>query len=94
MRTAINAEKWIDANKFETPNGYYWVTPRTKSEKFDSISFYQGSPGVIVFYLELYNSTKEKLYLEKANYFEMEYKNIHQIQKNLYDPTKNKNYEF
>ena len=66
LDAALNTEKWINSNKVELANGYKWVTPKPDSVALDTFWIYHGSSGVVLFYLELYNSTGNKDFLTKA----------------------------
>ena len=62
---AVDAAKWIRASRVETSFGITWPAdprdPRTVST-----ALYSGSPGVILFLLELYQATGDRAYLDDA----------------------------
>jgi lantibiotic modifying enzyme len=62
---AIDAAKWIRNARVGTPFGVAWpADPR--NPKTISTSLYSGSPGVVLFLLELYASTGDAGYLQDA----------------------------
>ena len=64
---AIDAAKWIRTTRLSTPFGITWpADPR--NPKTTSNALYSGSPGVILFLLELYSATGETAYLEDARH--------------------------
>jgi lantibiotic modifying enzyme len=62
---AVDAEKWIKMSRAETPFGFAWpanpANPRSMSN-----ALYSGSPGVVLFLLELNQATGERAYLDQA----------------------------
>ena len=62
---ALEAERFISSLKIETPDGVLWRTsPESGAET--SHTFYHGSGGAAIFYLELYQATSEQRFLETA----------------------------
>jgi len=62
---AIDAAKWLRSTRVDTLFGYAWpADPR--DVKTVSTALYSGSPGVVLFLLELYAATGERAYLEEA----------------------------
>ena len=62
---AINAAKWIRSTRVETLFGYAWLSD-PNDPKSISTSLYTGSPGVILFMLELHQATGDAAYLDQA----------------------------
>jgi lantibiotic modifying enzyme len=61
---ALAAERWIRRSRITTPNGVAWPADPLKPKiEYD---LYNGFPGVIVFYLELYHATGDKQWLDEA----------------------------
>lgn len=62
---AIDAAKWIRTTRVETLFGYAWPSdpgdPRSVST-----ALYSGSPGVVLFMLELHHATGDAAYLDQA----------------------------
>ncbi|HUQ84465.1 MAG TPA: lanthionine synthetase LanC family protein [Gemmatimonadaceae bacterium] len=65
LDAAIRAGKWIRATAVVQPNGTTWpaVPPDAKTVQGD---LYSGSPGVVLFLLELYRATGDRAWLELA----------------------------
>ncbi len=62
---AVDAEKWIRSSRVTTLFGYAW--PSNPSDpKSISTALYSGSPGVILFLLELHHATGDLAYLDEA----------------------------
>jgi lantibiotic modifying enzyme len=62
---AIDAEKWIRSSRVETTFGIAWpADPR--NPKSVGTTLYSGSPGVVLFLLELYRATGDAGYLDQA----------------------------
>jgi lantibiotic modifying enzyme len=64
---ALRVERWLRSVAFDTPAGRAW--PRTPGHILRSRpdSFlYSGTPGVVLFYLDLFESTKEQRFLDEA----------------------------
>jgi rhamnogalacturonyl hydrolase YesR len=62
---AIDAEKWIRASRIETAAGVTWP-PDPANPKSTSAALYSGSPGVVLFLLELHHATGRREYLDEA----------------------------
>lgn len=65
IESALRAAEWIRANRVATSAGIAWpADPLTR----DSVtrSLYTGTPGVVLFHLELHHATGEARYLEEA----------------------------
>jgi lantibiotic modifying enzyme len=63
---AIKAAHWINSHAVKTPHGLVWPTVPGESQKKDDVILYSGTPGVILFFLELYYSTGDKAFLDTA----------------------------
>jgi lantibiotic modifying enzyme len=65
LKHALEAEQFINSQKVELRNGVIW---RTSPESKDSTNrtFYHGSGGIAMFYIELHQSTGEQRYLDLA----------------------------
>src|SRR5690348_3891175 len=62
---AIDAAKWIRSSRVDTLFGYAW--PSDPSDpKTISTALYSGSPGVVLFLLELHAATGDPAYLAEA----------------------------
>jgi lantibiotic modifying enzyme len=62
---AIDAAKWIRSSRVDTLFGYAWsADPR--DPKTVSTALYSGSPGVVLFLLELHHATGDPAYLAEA----------------------------
>src|SRR5579872_3749307 len=62
---AADAAKWIHASRLETPFGYTWpADPR--DPKTARMTLSHGSPGVVLFQLELNQATGDRAYLDNA----------------------------
>lgn len=65
LDAAKQAARWISASAQHTSSGMTW--PADPSDpKSTQISMYSGSAGVIAFYLELFDATKDERYLATA----------------------------
>ena len=62
---AIDAEKWIRASRIETAAGVTWPADPA-NPKSTSASLYSGSPGIVLFLLELHHATGRREYLDEA----------------------------
>lgn len=62
---AIDAEKWIRASRVETAAGVTWPADPA-NPKSTSAALYSGSPGVVLFLLELHHATGRRDYLDEA----------------------------
>src|SRR5438270_1067600 len=65
LEIALKAEAWIRRVRIETPNGVTWPADplQPKTVRYD---LYNGMPGVILFYLELFHATNDKRWLNEA----------------------------
>ena len=64
LAAAQRAERWIDSTRIDTPSGHAW--PTTADSEQVALSLYQGTPGIVLFYLELHKLTGESRYLDVA----------------------------
>ena len=62
---AIDAAKWIRGTRVDTLFGYAWLSD-PRDPKTVSTALYSGSPGVVLFYLELHAATGDAAYLDQA----------------------------
>jgi len=62
---AADTAKWIRASRLETPFGYAWASD-PRAPKTAGTALYGGSPGVILFLLELNQASGERAYLDDA----------------------------
>jgi len=65
LDSAIAAGRWIRATAIDAPGGKTWpaVPPDAKTAQRD---LYSGSPGVVLFLLELYHATRDTAWLDLA----------------------------
>jgi lantibiotic modifying enzyme len=62
---AVDAAKWIRTSRVSTPFGIAWpADPR--NPRTISMTLYSGSPGVVLFLIELYETTGDAAYLDDA----------------------------
>ncbi len=67
LNEALKVEKWLQSVKVKTPEGTYWPSiPEEADGTVIQTDLYSGSAGVVLFYLELYNTTKISTYLKEA----------------------------
>jgi lantibiotic modifying enzyme len=67
LDAAVKAARWIHTTRVETPRGLTWLTGPERPEGLDTTSdLYTGSPGVVLFLLELARATGDKTYKEEA----------------------------
>ena len=69
LRTALEAANYLEELEIQENGGIYWdISQAFKGEwrYYDSISLYAGSSGIIKFFLDLYESTGDNIYYEKA----------------------------
>src|SRR5947209_1125458 len=64
---AVDAAKWIRTTRVSTLFGLAWPSD-PKNPKSVSIALYNGTPGVVLFMLELYASTGDLAYLDEARH--------------------------
>jgi lantibiotic modifying enzyme len=62
---AVDAAKWTRSSRIETPFGLSWYVDPGDPKTIDT-SLYSGSPGVVLFLLELNHATGELAYLDDA----------------------------
>ncbi|MBT7094533.1 MAG: hypothetical protein HN936_14895, partial [Bacteroidetes bacterium] len=66
LSLAIKTEKYIQQSKYHSDVGVTWrVMPDSIDSKGDN-SLYSGSPGIVLFYLELHKASANPFYLEEA----------------------------
>ena len=65
LDVALAAERWIRRSRIETPNGATWPADPSKPESVE-YDLYNGMPGVVLFYLELYHRTGDQSWLTHA----------------------------
>lgn len=65
LKAALEAARWIKTSAIQTGQGVVWpADPR--DPKTVSRDLYSGTPGVVLFFLELYRSTGDQAYLKDA----------------------------
>lgn len=65
LAAAADAAKWIRSSEVKTPSGLTWPSdPRDPATVNDTL--YSGSPGVVLFFLELHHATKDPAHLAAA----------------------------
>ena len=65
LEIALKAERWIRRSRIETKNGVTWPADPLKPTSV-GYDLYNGMPGVVLFYLELYRATGDELWLDEA----------------------------
>ena len=65
LAAALKAERWLTASAIQGPNGISWPADPT-NPKSVSPDLYNGMAGVVLFYLELHNATKDPNALNMA----------------------------
>ena len=65
LDVALAAERWIRRARVETPHGVTWPADPLKPASIE-YDLYNGMPGVVLFYLELYAATGDKAWLSEA----------------------------
>ena len=65
LAAALKAERWLFASAIHTPRGISWPADPTKPQSV-SPDLYNGMAGVVLFYLELHNATKDANALQMA----------------------------
>ncbi|MFK7782553.1 lanthionine synthetase LanC family protein [Psychroserpens sp.] len=63
---AMKTENYIQKAKYSSPYGTTWKVMPDSLESIGRLALYNGTPGVILFYLELYQATNNKEYLKEA----------------------------
>ena len=66
LEHALNIEKYLELNASYDEGEVSWPLTPELNEQSD-ISLYSGTPGVILFYLELFNATEDENYLQIAS---------------------------
>lgn len=66
LKHALEAEQFIASQKIDLPNGVIWRTS-PESEDVTNRTFYHGSGGIALFYIELHKSTGEQRFLDLAS---------------------------
>ena len=65
LAAALRAANWIASSRVTTPHGVTWpVTPVVS--RSTSTDLYYGTPGIVLFYLELYAATGDSAFLREA----------------------------
>ena len=62
---AVRAAHWIRTARIETPNGIAWPADLAKPASVGT-DLYNGTPGVVLFHLELYHATGDRSWLDEA----------------------------
>src|SRR5713101_7645654 len=65
LQTTVKAAKWLDTTAIKTKDGVVWPSD-PRDAKSVNTTLYAGTPGPIIFFLELYRYTGEKNYLSSA----------------------------
>jgi len=65
LEIALKAESWIRRARIETKTGVTWPADPLKPTSVE-YDLYNGMPGVVLFYLELYHATDDKKWLDEA----------------------------
>src|SRR5688572_13735905 len=65
LAAALKAERWLTATAIHGPNGISWPADPTRPSSV-SPDLYNGMAGVVLFYLELHNATKDANALQMA----------------------------
>lgn len=66
LDVALKAARWIAASRIETPLGVTWPVDPLQPQHV-SYALYSGSPGVVLFYLELFEQTRDGDHLLEAS---------------------------
>lgn len=65
LNTAVKTAAWLKSKAITTPNGITWrANPDDPASVYYSL--YYGSPGILLYFLELYEVTKDTSYLHTA----------------------------
>jgi lantibiotic modifying enzyme len=65
LDAAIDAARWIDASAITTEHGITWPADPNDPKSVGN-TLYSGSPGIVLFMLELHRATGEQNYLDRA----------------------------
>lgn len=63
---ALETEKYLQTAQIDQANGIAWRVMPDSSTTTPDLSLYSGTPGIVLFYLELYKASKDNRYLNKA----------------------------
>ena len=64
LEKRLQAARWLDSVKIESDQGLAW--PGDPAQPQVVTNLYSGTPGIVLFYLELYRATGAPVYLETA----------------------------
>jgi lantibiotic modifying enzyme len=65
LDVAVRAARWISRSRVKTPDGLAWPADPADANTVGR-SFYTGTPGILLFLLELHDATGERSYLDDA----------------------------
>jgi len=65
LDVAIRAERWIRTSRVRTPAGLAWPADPRDARSLER-DFYNGTPGIVLFLLELYDATGDASFLDDA----------------------------
>ena len=65
LKAALKAANWIRSAALQTPQGTTWLADPNDPKTVNN-SLYAGTPGIVLFFLEAYNSTADKDFLKDA----------------------------
>ena len=65
LKNAQQTAHWLQSCSRQTPNGKVWAADPRDSTTV-STNLYSGSSGVMLFFLEMYRTTQNKIYLNDA----------------------------
>ena len=65
LEVALRAERWIRTSRVRTSDGLAWPADPAKPDSVER-DLYNGTPGVVLFYLELYDATGDRAHLDEA----------------------------
>ena len=65
LDVALRAERWIRSSRVRTANGLAWPADPTRADSVER-DFYNGTPGVVLFLLELHDATGDRAHLDDA----------------------------
>ena len=65
LEAAVDAARWIEASAIKTEHGVTWPADPNDPKSVGN-TLYSGSPGVVLFLLELHRATGEQKYLDRA----------------------------
>lgn len=64
LKIAKQCESWIESQRIDTANGLGWTFSLDMQDRQEH-SFYYGSAGIILFYIELYKADPQEKYLQR-----------------------------